>query len=76
MHQDADDGPGDDRRASTEAVVACPYCGASNEIGLDPGGGQRQAYVEDCQVCCRPWQVTIAYGRDGTASVAVESMEG
>jgi hypothetical protein len=57
----------------TEATVLCPYCGEINEIGLDPGGGRRQAYVEDCQVCCRPWRVRVTYGSDGTADVSVEA---
>lgn len=41
------------------SVVQCPYCGERNEIYIDFSGGQTQSYVEDCQVCCRPWQVRI-----------------
>ena len=48
-----------DGTADTEAQVRCPYCGQVNEIGLDPGGGATQDYVEDCQVCCRPWRVLV-----------------
>jgi hypothetical protein len=44
-------------------------------IALDPGSGSHQAYVEDCQVCCRPWQVTVRYLPDGTAEVRVEPAE-
>lgn len=39
--------------------VECPYCGEVVEIVLDPGGGPVQEYVEDCEVCCRPWQVHV-----------------
>ncbi|MFQ5708939.1 MAG: CPXCG motif-containing cysteine-rich protein [bacterium] len=39
--------------------VVCPYCGEVNEIFLDYSGGLTQAYIEDCQVCCRPWEVRI-----------------
>ena len=39
----------------TEAEVTCPFCGESMAIVLDAGGGTTQEYVEDCQVCCRPW---------------------
>ncbi|HET6778977.1 MAG TPA: CPXCG motif-containing cysteine-rich protein, partial [Gemmatimonadales bacterium] len=46
-----------DGTAETAATVSCPYCGEVNEIALDPGSGSHQEYVEDCQVCCRPWQV-------------------
>ncbi|TFG65433.1 MAG: CPXCG motif-containing cysteine-rich protein [Gemmatimonadales bacterium] len=37
--------------------LRCPYCGESVELHIDTGGGRRQEYVEDCPVCCRPWQV-------------------
>ena len=59
----------------TEADVVCPYCGAGVTIGLDPSGGRDQTYVEDCQVCCQPWQVHLRYGRDGGARVEVETAE-
>jgi hypothetical protein len=61
-----------DGTAETEAIVRCPYCGEANEIALDPGSGSQQEYVEDCQVCCRPWRVVVQYLPDGTAEVSVE----
>src|SRR5215213_8100746 len=62
-----------DGTVETEATVLCPYCGEINEIGLDPGSGRHQEYVEDCQVCCRPWRVTVTYLPDGAADVLVEA---
>lgn len=62
-----------DGTADTEAVVHCPYCGEELEIGLDPGSGATQEYVEDCQVCCRPWRVFVSYGEDGSAQVTLET---
>jgi hypothetical protein len=61
-----------DGTAQTAAVVCCPYCGEINEIALDPGSGARQEYVEDCQVCCRPWQLSVRYDSSGAAQVAVQ----
>jgi hypothetical protein len=61
-----------DGTAETSAEVRCPYCGEINEIGLDPGSGSVQEFVEDCQVCCRPWRVALRYLPDGTADVSVE----
>jgi hypothetical protein len=29
--------------------------------------------VEDCPVCCRPWQVRVSYLADGTATVDVSA---
>jgi hypothetical protein len=34
--------------------MICPYCGEPIESYVDPGGGERQEYIEDCSVCCRP----------------------
>ncbi len=70
-----DDFPLGDGTAETSAAVECPYCGANNEIGLDPGSGAAQEYVEDCQVCCRPWRVTVAYGPDGQAQVHLQTTD-
>jgi hypothetical protein len=64
-----DDFPLGDGTAETAATVQCPCCGETVEIVLDPGSGTRQQYVEDCEVCCRPWQVRVAYGDDGSAEV-------
>ena len=63
-----------DGTAEVEATVRCPYCGEINEIALDPGSGNQQEYVEDCQVCCRPWQVAVHYLPDGTADVSVQDL--
>jgi hypothetical protein len=64
-----------DGTAAMEAEVACPYCGELVTIGLDPGSGAAQRYEEDCQVCCRPWTVSVWYGEDGEADVAVEAAD-
>lgn len=61
-----------DGTADTTASVRCPYCGEENEIALDPGSGASQEYVEDCQVCCRPWRVLVSYAGDGSAGVTLE----
>jgi len=55
------------------SVVQCPYCWQSNEIEIDHSGGQVQRYVEDCQVCCQPWQVTVDL-RGEEPAVTVEAM--
>ena len=66
-----EDFPLGDGTADVGAVVACPHCGELNEIGLDPGSGEEQEYIEDCQVCCRPWRVVVRYGADGSANVTL-----
>lgn len=37
-----------------EGQFDCAFCGATNAILVDPSGGLRQQYTEDCQTCCRP----------------------
>ena len=59
-----------DGTADTEGIVTCPYCGEPNELGIDVGSGTHQDYVEDCQVCCRSWRVTVSYDEAGTAELS------
>lgn len=63
-----------DGTADATATVRCPHCGEINEIGLDPGSGATQEYVEDCQVCCQPWRVTVRYRNGGEAVVSAEPL--
>jgi transposase-like protein len=67
------DDPSD--RVDTSATVACPYCGEMVAIELDVGGGAHQRYVQDCEVCCRPWQVEVRY-TGHTAQVTVTNESG
>lgn len=57
--------------ADRSAMVSCPYCGASVELMLDPGGGSDQRYVEDCEICCNPWRVHVRYDDLGSVDVSV-----
>lgn len=70
-----EDFPLGDGTADTSAVVHCPYCGEPNDIALDPGSGASQDYVEDCQVCCRPWRVHVTYDAAGAGWVRVEAAD-
>lgn len=65
------DFPLGDGTVETSALVSCVHCGAEVEIALDPGSGSVQRYVEDCEICCRPWAVEVRYSTDGTASVEI-----
>lgn len=70
-----DEFPMGDGVADLSGMVSCPYCGESVEITLDPGSGANQQYIEDCQVCCRPWVVSVSYDEDGTAHVFVDASD-
>jgi len=43
----------------TERTISCPFCAESMTILLDLSAGG-QSYIEDCQVCCRPMQISFA----------------
>ena len=52
-----------------EAQVMCPWCSESQLLYVDPGNSGR--FIQDCDVCCRPWTVHVQ--RDGGAlHVSVE----
>ena len=69
-----EDFPLGDGTADVEAVVTCPYCGEPGMLTLDPGSGDAQDYVEDCPVCCQPWQVFVRYSADGAATVRLDRL--
>lgn len=50
--------------------VQCPYCFESVELDLDPETEGR--FVQDCEVCCNPWSITVTYDEDGNPTVDVE----
>jgi hypothetical protein len=43
-----------------EHFFQCPYCWEEISMLLDPSIAQ-QTYVEDCEVCCNPIEVTAAF---------------
>jgi hypothetical protein len=78
--QDDSDFPDDQELAAdsaldTEAEVTCPHCGETITIALDPAGGRAQDYVEDCEVCCRPWRVRVWYDAAGSADIELQPVE-
>jgi hypothetical protein len=52
-------------------TYACAFCGEDNDTFVDPGGGARQIYTEDCAVCCRPNLITVTLDADGDAQLDV-----
>ena len=50
---------------NTTIETSCPYCGEPVDLDVDEGGGGRQSYVQDCPVCCQPWQVEVTQDREG-----------
>jgi hypothetical protein len=59
-----------------EAVEAtCPYCGEPVDVYIDEDGGRHQTYVEDCPVCCQPWQVEVRRNSAGDWDARLQTSE-
>ena len=48
----------------TTSIIDCPYCGETLEVLIDSSSGN-QHYVEDCQVCCSPIELSVQIDLDG-----------
>ena len=46
--------------ALDSVLIQCPYCWETLDISVDPSVPE-QEYVEDCQVCCRPILLRVAF---------------
>ena len=44
--------------------IECPYCGETIEVVIDDSV-DRQQYIEDCFVCCRPINVEASIDQAG-----------
>ncbi len=49
-----------------ETDVQCPYCGSVFTIALE-SFEERQEFVEDCAVCCRPISIVVTVDEDGVS---------
>jgi transcription elongation factor Elf1 len=54
-----------------ERRISCPFCGEQIIIVIDTSADS-QSYVEDCQVCCQPMQVSVAIEDGELQSVHVD----
>lgn len=53
--------------------VQCPYCGEMVEISIE--GDVYGTLVQDCEVCCNPWQLTVSRDRYGDPDVRVDRLQ-
>ena len=57
-----------------EHSFICPYCGEQISMVLDVSV-RRQTYVEDCEVCCNPIEVTYTIEDDALVNFAAKVLE-
>lgn len=58
------------RPLEDQATVVCPWCGSEQELEVDPETLGK--LVQDCAVCCRPWDLEVRRDGDGRLSVALD----
>ena len=51
--------------------IQCPYCWQSFEIMIDTSTPSQQ-FVTDCEVCCRPFEVTVECRPGEVLSIQIE----
>jgi hypothetical protein len=56
-----------------EQFFQCPYCWEEISMLLDPSVSQ--TYVEDCEVCCNPIELTVEFEAGDLRNFNVKSIE-
>jgi hypothetical protein len=51
-------------------AAECPYCGEPIELLIDCSE-EEQRYIEDCEVCCRPIDISVSIETDGLPRVSL-----
>lgn len=49
--------------------IQCPYCGEMIDIQIDTSIAT-QSYIEDCEVCCQPIELSVAVHGDVISVIA------
>ncbi len=55
-----------------EIEVNCAHCGEPFTVVVDAAGDHEVTLTEDCAVCCRPMQLTLAVADGELVIMAVE----
>jgi len=57
-----------------EYSFSCPYCGEEISMVLDLSV-RRQTYVEDCEVCCKPIEISYSVEDDALSKFDTKTLE-
>ncbi|MFT5908476.1 MAG: hypothetical protein ACI825_001522 [Planctomycetota bacterium] len=57
-----------------EHFFQCPYCWEEISMLLDTSVSH-QTYVEDCEVCCNPMELSVSYDNAVLSQFSVASIE-
>jgi len=58
-----------------EHFFTCPYCWESISMILDPSE-EESDYIEDCEVCCRPIELSFKFADEQLVRFQARKMEG
>jgi len=54
--------------------VTCPWCGEALSLWIDRE--TTGSFVQDCDVCCRPWEVHVSWEPDEDGGARCEAWVG
>ncbi len=57
-----------------EHFFQCPYCWEQISMLIDTSQ-REQSYIEDCEICCNPIQLSVATENQEIISFQVENIE-
>lgn len=57
-----------------EHFFQCPYCLAEISMLLDPSIHE-QSYIEDCEVCCNPIQISYRFSNGEVQTFEADSID-
>lgn len=57
-----------------EHFFQCPYCWEDISMLLDTSVSS-QTYIEDCEVCCNPIELTVRFSGNILEEISVNSIE-
>ena len=58
-----------------EHFFTCPYCWETISMVLDPSEEESE-YIEDCEVCCRPIELSFKFSDEQLVHFEARRMEG
>ena len=57
-----------------EHYFTCPYCWETISMMLD-NSASKQVYIEDCEVCCNPIQLSVQFNNSELIDFQADSIE-
>lgn len=58
-----------------EHFFTCPYCWERISMVLDPDE-EASEYIEDCEVCCRPIEISFSFSAETLIGFDAKKVEG